>query len=381
MAAMKKKPDLAKPNRPEFASEQAEPSKTSFLRESWGTIANLLVTIFVGAVVAVYLQFHQQGFLKLQQEQQLAFNVTQQAREQSFMATQQAREQSFRLEQQEHTEIIQKQIIELERQSTLANITVGPIFDNQSFGADIFTIDNDSLVSATNIKLAICLDDVYNLWKPYLKNISQFDITVSNQAIQMSREDFFSQVCRYKFAEPGNNATLITIDSLAPKEHVQIYVYPATNHPKKIALTELVMYVISPVNLYTPEDIEILRSGIDIHDALHGGLDDETNILTKAITFGLTASCDNCTITSTQSHVSLNPWQGYGVKDLGIIEITDSYIKWYRTLSIEFDVPAEAVVLDRYEYYFLEFIQDEANFWYGFRAITKSRFDEARLKP
>jgi hypothetical protein len=57
-----------------------------FLKENWGTLANLTITIIVGIFVAIFLQHNNQQFLAEQQVREQGFSVTQTAREQSFSA-------------------------------------------------------------------------------------------------------------------------------------------------------------------------------------------------------------------------------------------------------------------------------------------------------
>jgi hypothetical protein len=184
-----------------------------FLKENWGTLANLTITIIVGIFVAIFLQHNNQQFLAEQQVREQGFSVTQTAREQSFSATQQAMNAEF-----------QRQLLSLQsdiqKKSELANLKFEVTCSIHYFPYkdcnDSIYVENLGPASANDIRIVVYIDNVTTPWIGLITDSNQFKISSENPALVF--KTYTEKITPY-FSYPvlqGDNSTTITIEKLPP---------------------------------------------------------------------------------------------------------------------------------------------------------------------
>lgn len=160
-----------------------------FFKNNWVALANLFVTILVGIIVATYLQKDQQ----------------------KFQAELQSRDQFFQAG-------LQNKLIELEdeikRKSQLANLKVSVKCSTESNCVSPIYIYNDGPTVAQNVKIVFYIGQFNYLWSNDITNIEQFTVKISDPSLNYSIEKQKLDTLVLSERMEGNNAIVITIESI-----------------------------------------------------------------------------------------------------------------------------------------------------------------------
>jgi len=264
-------------------------SFTKWISQNWLSLANLLLVGLVGIGVAIYLNVRSEEFQKQ----------------------------------------LQLPKISISAQPTAVSQTA------------LFLIENEGLVTATNIRLAICLIDVTTNWQNDIKDIEQFDFTVSNPSLHYAKDNTTTK-CPIKYGDISSNSVTLLIDRLPPNEPFLV----STNIRQNIPIQT--QYIVSKVFANVSGKSVFGKSG----NNLELGLDwvfPLYNVLNslqfKIASFGLFASCD-CTLASDKDYGSLytavvdyTSLINMDANNLALISETNNYTKVHFDLDLSYITP------------------------------------------
>ena len=154
------------------------PAKKKIGLETWLTIANLLVSIIIGIVITVYINYR---------NEQLQIQLV-------------------------------KLQSDIQRQSSLAKLEIRPDCPTFVGCNGGIRIKNNGLAAATNTRLVIIINDVQEIWKPSIAGIGDFDLMQFPQSINAEVQKFKADT-PYQIGT-GLNAFQVNIKSLPPQAEI-----------------------------------------------------------------------------------------------------------------------------------------------------------------
>jgi hypothetical protein len=141
------------------------------ITENWMGIANLILTATIGIVVAIYLAYRNEN--------------------------------------------LQKQIVtlqsDIQRQADLANLELSSVCINPSTCAGAIEIRNNGLATAKNIRLAVYIGSITDIWKSEIGDINQFTFATDKPSLKFKSQDIKINTL-YSEGVDGNNAIEILFD-------------------------------------------------------------------------------------------------------------------------------------------------------------------------
>ena len=290
--------------------------------ESWISIANLVLTMVIGIVIAILLKRSEQNFQADLQKKDQDFQVTLQTRDENLQATLQARD-----------EALQKSLVELQITANQANIQISHHMNMDSRGNAYALLQNNDgneikvanigNTVADNVTITICLTSVNPAWQEIITSIDKFDIKQLNTAI-LSASSYTTLNCEFEFSEKGNNAFRLKIDKLPPGQEAEItIILKDINHFDDSYSTINAFMVIPQTELTKDAEIRWLRMTSVVYT-----MPPLTNLIMSKLSvaqFNASASCDNCNVRSDLHSVMIPTIYSIGaLDDFKIIDILPS---------------------------------------------------------
>lgn len=300
------------------------------------------------------------------------FGVRQQGEQLNFQATQQSKNESFEKEMQVQNENFQKEMIAEQQKMQFANTVLSDYRYNPEYGLPQvldgkFYITNNGPATATNVRVALCMEFVEIPWQEMYYSIEQFDVSFSDASLKTSYETGTS--CK-SYRQDSIDTLFITIDSLPPEKTVLVNVEPKQQD------TYISTYTVRNISFVFPKDVYETIGGsenlpiVSYFDRfILSYLQDEYFVLAQ---FDGDVSCENCMVRKDNYENLMKVYSliGSDFSNEEILAQNDKEIKVsYRLVTKEFlpnGTPYLGMKIDPMFMIINEFVQGE---------VSKSDFD------
>lgn len=270
------------------------------------------------------------------------FGIQQQKNQQEFLATQQIRDQEFQEESQKRNEDFQKQFADLQIQNQFANIE---IIQEDVTGFSIgnaIRIKNQGPATATNLTIAVCIQNINFLWQDHISEIDQFQVSLTDPAIKHTQEYKYVDNCpnpiTYIFESSKHNAVLIAVDSLPPNQEIIVNVEHPMNlyasGPGREIGVERQLFTIFDKNRV---DEDTLSAIIEGKEKINQSFEKMTSNIFEIARFWTSVRCDNCLLnTNYENYFTISSLNSSIISEFEVISDTTNYLLTQADVSLYF---------------------------------------------
>ncbi|HMR98627.1 MAG TPA: hypothetical protein PKE62_05160 [Anaerolineales bacterium] len=258
--------------------------------------------------------------------------VQQHKNQQEFLATQQIRDQEFQEETQKRNEDFQKQFAELQIQNQFAKIEITQEDVTGSSSGNAITVENQGPATATNLIIAVCIQNIHFFWQDHISEIEQFQISLTNPAIKHTQEYKHVDNCpnpvTYTFEATKHNVVLISVDSLPPNQEIIINI----NRPMSLYKAEQGWEMGLERQVFIMFDKnrigdEVLAAIIDGKEDINPSFDKMTSKVFEIARLWTSVRCDNCVgNTNYENYLTISSLSRSFISKFEVVRDTTNYL-------------------------------------------------------